>query len=307
MISEAIDGLLPTLRKNKILNNRAVYSRDGIQFMEMGNCLIRYRVVGSGSKTLVFETDPPVVIEHYDELVGLLKNDYKIVIFEPPGFGFSVPSMTLDYGFKSVVSITEQFLERLALGPYVFNAPCVLGYGALGLAQKRPDLIEKIVLMQVPSWTEMLKWKQGRDPQGILATPVIGQLLLQMLKRKRTPQWFEASLGSMKLHPHFNQIAQEAFKHGASFNLASGFQQYLSGSSPLTHKVQQPSLIIWGDLDPSHCITCKASTSIMVEDAQVIHINESGHFPELETPDIFCGHLVNFLETQEHVAVHGEH
>ena len=295
MISEAIDGFLPTLRKNKTLNNQAVYSRDGIQFMEMGHCLIRYRVVGSGSKTLVFETDPPVVIEHYDELVSLLKNDYRLVIFEPPGFGFSVPSMTLDYGFKSVVNITEQFLDRLGLGPYVFNAPCVLGYGALGLAQKRPDLIERLVLMQVPSWQEMLKWKQGRDPQGILAKPVLGQLLLQMLKRKRTPQWFEASLGRMELHAHFNEVAQQAFKQGASFNLASGFQKYLSGPSPLTHKVQQPSLIIWGELDKSHCDTCKASTSVMVENAEVIHIKESGHFPELETPDIFCGHLESFL------------
>jgi pimeloyl-ACP methyl ester carboxylesterase len=299
MISQAIDGFLPTFKKQTILKNSAVYARDGIQFMDMGNCLIRYRVIGNGETTLVFETDPPVVIEHYDELVALLKGHYKIVIFEPPGFGFSLPSMTLDYGFQSVVNITEQFLDQLGLGPYVFNAPCVLGYGALGVAQKRPDLIEKLVLSQVPSWQEMLKWKVGRDPQGILGTPILGQLLLQMLKRKRTPQWFEAALGNMNLHKHFNDIAQQAFSQGAVFNLASGFQQYLSGPSPLTQKIQQPSLIVWGDLDPSHCETCKADTSIMVRDAKVIHIEESGHFPELETPHIFCEHLDNYLHTSQ--------
>ena len=297
MISQAIDGFLPSLRKAKILNNPNVFSRDGIQFMDMGNCHIRYRVIGTGSTTLLFETDPPVVIEHYDELVSLLKNDYKIVIFEPPGFGLSIPSMSLSYDFNSVVAITERFLEKLNLGPYVFNAPCVLGYGALGLAYKRSDLISNLVLMQVPSWQEILKWKKLRDPKGILSTPILGQLLLQMLKRKRTPQWLEASLGNMDLHSHFNQVAQQAFENGASFNLASAFQQFLTGPSPLLKKPTQPTLVIWGELDNSHCHTCKSSSSQLVENAQMVSLPESGHFPELETPDIFCHHLDAFLNT----------
>ena len=297
MISQAIDGFLPSLRKNKILNDPNVFSRDGIQFMDMGSCHIRYRVVGTGKTTLLFETDPPVVIEHYDELVSLLKNDYKLVIFEPPGFGFSIPSMSLNYGFNSMVSITEQFLDKLNLGPYIFNAPCVLGYGAIGLAHKRPDLISNLVLMQLPSWEEILKWKKGRDPKGILSTPVLGQFLLQLLKRKRTPQWFEASLGNMDLHPRFNEIAQQAFKNGASFNLASAFQQFLTGPSPLLKKPKQPTLVLWGELDASHCNTCKSSSAQLVANAHTVHIAESGHFPELETPDIFCGHLDAFLNT----------
>ena len=207
--------------------------------------------------------------------------------------------MSLNYDFNSMVSLTEQFLDKLNLGPYIFNAPCVLGYGALGLAYKRPDLISSLVLMQVPSWQEILKWKKLRDPKGILGTPILGQILLQILKRKRTPQWFAASLGNMELHSHFNDISQQAFKHGASFNLASAFQQFLTGPSPVLKKPKQPTLVIWGELDASHCSTCKSSSAQLVEEAHMVNIIEAGHFPELETPDIFCGHLDAFLNTPQ--------
>lgn len=294
MISEIIDGFLPTINKQKILAGPASYSRDGIQFMDLGTAHIRYRVVGEGQQTLVFETDPPVVIEHYDELVSLLRNDFQIVIFEPPGFGFSIPSMRLDYGFQSMVKICESFLEKLSLGPYLLVAPCVTAYGAIGLAQKRPDLISHLVLSQAPSWEEIMKWKIGRDPKGLLGHPVMSQFLLQLLKRKRTPSWFKKALGEETLLEPFNDIAQTAYKHGASFNLASAFQHFLIGPSPLSGMVSQPALFVWGDKDRSHCETCKNSSKSLIETAHIVHIPEAGHFPELETPSKFLEHLEKF-------------
>jgi pimeloyl-ACP methyl ester carboxylesterase len=294
VLSEIIDGFLPTINKRKILTGPASCSRDGIQFMDLGRAHIRYRVVGEGKQTLVFETDPPVVIEHYDELVSMLRNDFRIVIFEPPGFGFSIPGMRLDYGFQSMVSMIESFLDKLSLGPYLLIAPCVTAYGAIELAQKRPDMVSHLVLPQAPSWEEMMKWKVGRDPKGLLSIPIVSQLLLQVLKRKRTPSWFQKALGDKALLEPFNEIAQTAYLHGASFNLASAFQRFLIGPLPLSGIVSQPSLFVWGDKDRSHCNTCKESSKSLIESANIVHIPEAGHFPELETPAKFSEHLEKF-------------
>jgi len=294
MLSEVIDGFLPTINRKKIMNGPASISRDGIEFMDLVSAHIRYRVVGMGKQTLVFETDPPIVIEHYDELINLLKDDFRIVIFEPPGFGFSLPSMTLKYDIDSMVYLTERFLSQLSLGPYLLVAPCVTAFGAVALAQKRPDLISHLVLSQVPSWEQMLKWKVGRDPKGLLGTPVISQLLLQFLKRKRTPNWLKKALGNESLVASFNHIAQVAYSQGASFNLASAFQQFLKGPNPITGQTLQPTLIVWGDLDKSHCETFKHSSLELASSANVIHIPEAGHFPELETPTAFVAHLNSF-------------
>jgi len=303
MISEAIDGFIPSLRKQKTISGYASRSREGIQFMDLGSTLIRYRIVGEGTQILVFETDPPIVIEHYDYLVGLLGKDYKIIIFEPPGFGFSIPSMKLDYSFQSSVVLIEQFLENLNIRSAVMVAPCVLGYGAIGLAQKRPDLISHLVLSQVPSWNEILKWKLTRDPKGLLSKPVFSQLLMKTLKKKRTPVWLETALGDASLVEQFNNIAQQAYQHGATFNLASGFQKFLIGQSPLSRHVDAQTLFVWGEKDGSHCCTCKTSSLQMIPHANLVRIPDAGHFPELETPDTFASHLEAFVFPQNKLAV----
>ncbi len=294
MISEVVDGLIPNLMKRRTLQGPASRTRDGVHFMDLNLATIRYRVVGNGDKTVVFVTDPPIVIEHYDGLVDVLKQDSKVVIFEPPGFGFSIPSLRFDYRFNSLVGLVETFLEKLALGPVTFVGPCVLGYCAIGVAQKRPDLIERLILNQVPSWAEILKWKFGRDPKGMLGVPVLGQLLLKALKEQRTPAWFKAATGNPALVDRFNKTAQEAYGHGAIFNLASGFQRFLLKASPLPDTLSTKTLFLWGERDHSHCQTCKDSSLQLAPHADLIRIPEAGHFIELEKPELFAAHLQRF-------------
>lgn len=295
MISNVIDGFVPSLFKSRTINGYASSTRDGIQFMDLGKTMIRYRVAGNKGPVIVFQTDPPVVIEHYDYLVQVLSKDYRVVVFETPGFGFSIPSIRLDYSYRTSVELTEQFIERLRVGAVTLVAPCVLGYSGIGVAERRPDLVNRLVLSQVPSWDEMLKWKAERDPKGLLSKPVLSQLLLKVLKTKRTPVWFEVALGKKELVKDFNKIAQLAYKHGATFNLASGFQQLLIGKSPLPSNIRAKTLFLWGDRDISHCHTCKHSSLMMVPTANVVHLPNAGHFPELEETDVVIGHLENFV------------
>ncbi|WP_444933335.1 alpha/beta fold hydrolase [Microbulbifer sp. JTAC008] len=304
MISAVIDGFVPSLLKSQTLKGYAAHSRDGIQFMDLGSCVIRYRKIGRGSRVIVFEADPPVVIEHYDYLVSQVPSDFTVVIFEPPGFGFSIPSTSLDYNFASLVSLTEVFLQNLALGCVTLVAPCVLGFGAIALAYKRPDLLDHIVLSQVPSWGEMLRWKEGRDPRGLLSKPILSQLLLKALKRKRTLAWFEAALGRSELITPFNELAQQAYQHGATFNLASAFQRLLVSESPLqgtlfSKPLTVRALFLWGERDLSHKCTCKHSSLNMIPEASLLRIAEAGHFPELEAPDVVLGPLINFVLDQD--------
>ena len=49
MISEVVDGLVPSLMKRKTLAGYARTSRDGIRFMDLGKSMIRYRVAGTGN------------------------------------------------------------------------------------------------------------------------------------------------------------------------------------------------------------------------------------------------------------------
>ncbi|MCO1335875.1 alpha/beta hydrolase [Microbulbifer sp. OS29] len=133
----------------------------------------------------------------------------------------------------------------------------------------------------------------------MLNKPIVSQLLLKILKRKRTPAWFETALGNQELVEPFNYLAQQAYQHGATFNLASAFQCLLIGESPLPRALSTSlaarTLFLWGESDFSHECTCKDSSLKMIPHASQLRIAEAGHFPELEAPDRVLDRLIDFV------------
>jgi pimeloyl-ACP methyl ester carboxylesterase len=175
-------------------------------------------------------------------MIQCLKDDFRVIMFEIPGFGFSLPRSGFRFDFTKVNDLVAEFLRRLALGPYLLAFPCVSAYGAIDIAARFPSLVSGVVLVQAPSWSEEVKWKHGRDRQGILSKPVIGQLALQALKRKQAPQWFDAAVGNREKLSEFVETTDVAFSHGACFCLASAFQRYLTDTEQPLSIVNQPSL-----------------------------------------------------------------
>lgn len=52
-----------------------------------------------------------------------------------------------------------------------------------------------------------MDWKKGRDPQGILATPVLGQIALHFLKQKRSGAWFDLVIAESKTTQKLTETA----------------------------------------------------------------------------------------------------
>ena len=97
---------------------------DDIFFAEFDEYLIRYRLCGKGERCIVIVPGAPNMIEHYDRLVELLRADFRILIFELPGFGFSVPKKAnYDYSLQTCTDITIQMLEHL----HLLQMPLLLG------------------------------------------------------------------------------------------------------------------------------------------------------------------------------------
>jgi pimeloyl-ACP methyl ester carboxylesterase len=282
-----VDTMMPGVRSRSAAQSSAFNSRPGIASLELPDALIRYRMVGNGPQALVLAADPPVVIEQYDEPIHCLESDFRIIVFEPPGFGFSLPRSGLRFDFTRMNDVVAEFLRRLAVGPYLLAFPCITAYGAIDIAARFPSLVSGVALIQAPSWSEEVKWKHGRDRQGILSKPVIGQLILQALKRKRAPQWFDAAVGNREKLSDFVATTATAFSHGACFCLASAFQRYMTDKEPALGAVNQPSLVIWGEADRTHRHTDKSSTRQYCPQAKEIRFANAGHFPELEEPEMF--------------------
>lgn len=287
-VARWIDTVLPNIRSRSITHSSEFNSRPGMADLQLADAVIRYRMVGKGPQTLVLAVDPPIVIEHYDELLKCLEDDFRVIVFELPGFGFSLPRSGFRFDFTKANELIAEFLDRLAFGPYLLAFPCISAYGAIDIAGRFPSMVRGVALVQVPSWSEEVKWKHGRDRQGILAKPVIGQLALLALKRKRAPQWLDAAVGNRQKLSKFVETTDTAFAHGACFCLASAFQRYLTDEEQPLAIINQASIVIWGEADRTHRQTDKSSTRQYCPHAKEVRFEAAGHFPELEEPEMFA-------------------
>lgn len=283
-----VDTCTSKRRLGRVIDGPASLSRPGIAWIDVGPAVIRYRAQGAGAHTIVFAADPPIVIEHYDELFRLLGSDFRVIVLEMPGFGFSIARAELQFGFSETNDLIARALREVVGGPCLLVFPCVSAYCAIDIAGRYPDLVGGLVVIQAPSWPEQLKWKYARDSSGVLMKPVIGQLVLRILRRKIPAMWFSAAVGHRERLSELVDTANVALANGACFCLASVFQRYLSDDIPPLNPVRCPSLVVWGEADRSHRRTDKFSTLSLLPDATLVCFSEAGHFPELEEPMRFA-------------------
>ena len=149
---------------------------------------------GTGGKTLVFMsgsgTCSPIL--DFKSLYSLLRNDYKIVVVEKFGYGFSdVVKEPRD--IETVLSQTRAAIQRAGHnGPYILCPHSMSGIEALYWAQQYPDEVEAIIGldMAVPQYYDTMN----------INIPVmkIGQ--------------YAAALGITRLIPGISE--SDAIKHG---------------------------------------------------------------------------------------------
>lgn len=281
-------------RMSRAKEGWAARTRADIAFYEDDNALIRYRMQGTGA-ALVFMADGPATLELYDDLLRAAAADFRVVVFEPPGNGFSVPKGGYDFTFQAANDGVARFLEMVAGPRSILAFSCGGAYSAIDVAGRHPHLVRALVVIQAPSWAEEMRWKQRRDPTGRLAKPVLSQLLFPRMMVPRAPAWYDLVLGNRQLVPHFCACTAEAFGHGATFALPTLFQSYLTEAPPPLARPRQPTLVVWGDKDGSHAETDKTSSRQLADTVEIEVLDHVGHFPELEAPEDFLDLTRAFL------------
>lgn len=260
--------------------------QSGYGYVELENCALRYRDHGEGDECYVFAADPPVVLEHYDELVRQMEQRARVIVIELPGFGFSPARPGFDFALHSSARGAALAFERLGVRGATLCFPCASAYVALAVAREHPALVSRLLLAQAPAYAGELAWKQRRDPKGVLGRPVVGQLAMRAMSERRLPAWFSLSVGDRTRLPWITEVAARRLRDGARWSLASAFQRYLvDDAAPAP--VEQPVIALWGERDRSHKGTDFESSRALGSRVQVVRWDDVGHFPELEAPERF--------------------
>lgn len=257
----------------------------------------RLRVLDTGGNgpVLLMVPDGPNVIEHHAAVIERLAPHARVICFDMPGFGYSRPPLgyahTLDQGAQAVLTVMD------ALGVDVASLlfSCANGFYAIAAARLAPRRIRRLLLCQTPGISAMPAWTLRNVPRPI-RTPLVGQILMRGARRKFAHTWYGMAMPEKPQRNEFRSIADHALTHGGCFCLAGVVQGLSHATAAQLTGVKQPTTLLWGDADRSHKHTRAESLLELLPHAQVRHLPDCGHFPDLEQPQDYVELALSSLD-----------
>lgn len=239
--------------------------------------------------TVLIAPDGPNCIEHHAATIEALRRDdpgMRVVCFDMPGFGMSLPAPSYGHSLDEGARVCEQVLDAMGVGAAIVSFSCANGLYAVRLAQRSPQRVCGLVLSQTPSIGAMARWSQRCIP-WLLRVPVLGQIVAWLGRWFLARTWYGIALprASPLVNGYYEQ-AHTCFKRGGCFCLASVVQALArEANRPLALAGDVPAVVLWGARDHSHRHTV-APDAIreLLPHAEVRQLAECGHFPDLEDP-----------------------
>ena len=270
-------------------------TRSNIKFFCTESVQYRYLEAGEG-QAIVFTADPPMTLEVYDQLVEIFSKRFRVIVVELPAMGFSAADHSYGFGFEETNDDLARFIRAICGTNSIFAFSCAASLCAIDLTVRAPNLVSRLCLIQGGGTEAFARWKAGRDPKGILARPIFGQLIMKRLAPRRMPQWYKLSVGRKEQIDHFCTCAEQSFQHGAMWSLASAYQIYMEHSGELPAP-SQPILSIWGAADRSHPAENVHSLARLFDRVSCVTFDDLGHTPELEDPQRVFDSVTTFTAT----------
>jgi len=204
-----------------------------------------------------------------------------------PGFGRSGKPGSLHYTIAEYDDFLERFLKEVG----VERVSLVMSdWGAVGLAfaQRRPELIERLVVINAVPFLPGYRWhrtaRAWRTPLlGELAMGCTGRFTLRLSSKESnaTPgpmpeAWLDSVLD------HFDQGTQRAILR----LYRSSPPDVLAAAGSRLARLRMPALVVWGMRDPYIPGRFARAYAEALPNAELLELPDAGHWPWLDRPDV---------------------
>jgi pimeloyl-ACP methyl ester carboxylesterase len=204
-----------------------------------------------------------------------------------PGFGRSGKPGFLEYTIDEYDRFLERFLQERGIDRV---SMVVHDWGAVGLAlaQRRPELIERLVIVNAVPFLPGYRWHRTAR---IWRTPVLGELAMgttnrftmRLLTREANvapgplpEEWIESTLA------HFDQGTQRAILR----LYRSSPPERLAAAGARLGELGVPALVAWGLADPYIPARFAQEYARVLPSAELAQYPDAGHWAWLDRPDL---------------------
>lgn len=216
-----------------------------------------------------------------------LSSDYRAYCFDFWGFGDSA-KVKPRYNIVSYVRLLDDFLVEMGIQSTALVGHSVGGIVAMILASRRPERVERLVLVDTPIQPGAI---HGRLRS--FSNPLASQLLW----RQEAHAAIRRLLGGFRIS--YEEVDSEAAKTDPDAITETMRSLAAISLENELRRVQMPVLAVFGSSDPVVNSSQAATIENLCQHARAIVLDQSRHFPMLEEPAKFHRLLRDFLVEQE--------
>lgn len=267
-------------------------------FLELDGMQVHVRDTGPR------EDPTPIVLLHgmasslhsYESWQTSLQDQRRVISVDLPGFGLTGPSPQGDYRIDAYTRFVLRLLDTLGVKRVVLVGNALGGEVAWQTAVLAPERVRKLVLIDSDGY-----------PPAVLSMPMAFQVASMRGMRWVSERILPRAMVAISLRSVFGndeKVTSEKIDRYFELNLRVGNRRALfqrmdqaqfGASSALIRRVQQPTLVMWGERDemisPDHgSLFCQD-----IPHCQLVTFAGVGHLPQEEDAERTLRSLRDFL------------
>jgi pimeloyl-ACP methyl ester carboxylesterase len=279
---------------------RKLYTDPASRFITIKGAEIHYKDEGPrGAPVLYLVHGSVSTLRTWDVVTARLKNRYRIIRFDIPGFGLS--GRISDEVAQTVqpVEIAEGLLDALKVKKVTFVGVSSGGTMGMYLAAKRPDLVERLVLSNTPS--DPVDTSHLVMPKAFLDAQARAKAHGGFQDRDFWEQYLTFFAGAPGRIPEkiraqyydFNRRTPEKYPVALVARIGDGKQALIDMA-----KIKAPTFLLWGGADPLLPESAANALARYAQNATISRVimPDVGHYPPLEAGDRFAQLLAAYVE-----------
>lgn len=245
-------------------------------YTTIDNLQIYYQKVGKG-KDLVILHGWGQDVSTFWGLVEPLSENYTLWLIDLPGFGRSdVPKKAFDS--NDYARIIKEFIEKNSI-----KKPSMLGHSfggkvALNISANNPGLVDKLIIVGA----------SGIEPDFSLKSNLIYPVAKMV--HFLVPDIF--NIKSIIRNKFYKRLGSDYFDAGVmKESLLKTIKEDLT---PQLLKIENQTLIIWGEEDRAVPLKYGVRMYQKIENAKLIIVDGMGHFLHIHDPERFANYVKDF-------------
>ena len=237
------------------------------------------RVPGEGTPTVYCHGNP----SHGEDWLPFMEQGGPSIAIDMPGWGRSDRPERFDYSMYGLSAFLERCLDELDVGP---RKLVVHDWGGLALigAQRRPELVEKVVIVNAVPLLPGYRWHWiaqiwRRRPAGEIFNALNSRASLALLLR-------QARGDRSPMPPEFVDMIWDHWDAGTG-RAVLGLYRYadadlLADAGRHLGRLTCPSLVLWGERDPYLPTRFAGDYADALPNSELEIVEGAGHWPWID-------------------------